>query len=159
MYRNRVHLDMPSKKQKIGTLYMNMDTEKISALCYFIVFLVRRILFVTITFALINQPHLQIQAFMVCSVLYICYLTYSPLYEQRSMGKLEAFNEMLFLFCCYHLVLFANLVNKYETREQIGVSFMFMAGFLVLINMLFVFGASFKGIYQSCRRKYLKRKQ
>ena len=75
------------------------------------------------------------------------------------MGKLEAFNEMLFLFCCYHLLLFANLVNKYETREQIGVSFMFMAGFLVLINMLFVFGASVKGIYQSCRRKYLKRKQ
>ena len=60
MYRNRVHLALPSKRQKIGTLYMNMDTDKISALSYSIVFLVRRILFVTITFALVDYPHFQI---------------------------------------------------------------------------------------------------
>lgn len=75
------------------------------------------------------------------------------------MGKLEAFNEFLFLCCCYHLVLFANLVTEYETREQIGKSFMIVAGLMVFVNMMFVFGASIIGIYNSCRIKCLKKKQ
>ena len=75
------------------------------------------------------------------------------------MGKLEAFNEMIFLVCCYHLVLFANLVNDYEAREQIGTSFMIVAGLMVLVNMMFVFGASITGCYNSCRIRCLKKKQ
>ena len=58
MYRNSVHLEMMSKKERIGSLYVNMNADKVSALAYVIIFLIRRCFFSFVTFALTNYAHL-----------------------------------------------------------------------------------------------------
>jgi len=58
MKKNYVHLQWPSRKERIGSIYMGMNTEKVSALAYSIVFFIRRVLFAFLTFSLASYPHL-----------------------------------------------------------------------------------------------------
>jgi len=58
MYKQFVHLDLPSVKARIGSLYLNMNPEKVTSLAYSIFFLLRRSFFVFLTYALTSYPHL-----------------------------------------------------------------------------------------------------
>lgn len=58
MYRKFDDLAMPSVKDRIGTIYNNMNPGKVWALAYATVFLGRRSLFVLLTFTLTMYPHL-----------------------------------------------------------------------------------------------------
>lgn len=58
--KNFGSLQYPSKRERIGSIYMGLRTDKISALAYSIVFFIRRLLFAFLTFAIFNYPHLQI---------------------------------------------------------------------------------------------------
>ena len=58
IYRKFDDLWMPSVRDRVGTIYSNMNTEKVSALAYSMVFMGRRSLFVLLTFTLAQHPHL-----------------------------------------------------------------------------------------------------
>ena len=58
MYKNSIHLEMMTKRERIGSLYVNMDANKVSALAYVIIFLIRRCFFSFVTFALTKYAHL-----------------------------------------------------------------------------------------------------
>ena len=92
--RNKNELDTEECKAKYGQLYqtiavkyeekersiLNLTAEsskslpKWSTLLYPIVFLVRRAIFVAITFLLFKHPGIQIQLFIYCSLMYIIFI-------------------------------------------------------------------------------------
>ena len=77
MFKNRTNLDEVRIQKKIGSMYLGIwVSEKISyyALSYSIVFLLRRSVFILISFLLLDYPGIQIQLFIYTSVLYIIYL-------------------------------------------------------------------------------------
>mgnify|MGYP006922984482 CR=1 FL=1 len=70
-------------KDRIGSLYLNMVTSKGIALAYSIIFLLRRCIFVFITFSLSKYAHLQIQLWILTTVIYLSYLNFEMLFEEK----------------------------------------------------------------------------
>lgn len=78
---------------------------------YSIVFLLRRSLFVAITFALFDQPGIQIQLMTFMTVLYVIYLGYQYFYLTPYGKELEMLNECVFVLIQYCFVLLYELVR------------------------------------------------
>lgn len=159
MYANMDNLDHPSIEKKIGTMYLGVWKSKGWGLTYSVVFLVRRTLFVILTFALYDQPGIQIQLFIYMSVLYMIYLHAQRIYAQKYILLLEAINEVVFLLACYHLVLFANLLPDPETLETVGSSMIVTLVLLVAITGSVMVGANIKNQYGNYRKWKAKKAQ
>ena len=101
----------------VGAYFTN---QKIYPVSYAIIFLLRRSLFIFITFYLYNFPGIQIQLFIYSSVLYIIYLNSHRIYELPVDLFLENLNEVFFILALYHLVLFSNLVYDPHILDKIG---------------------------------------
>ena len=84
MSANYKNLDKESVKKRIGSMYLgvHLKGDDTFGLSVAIVFLIRRSIFVAITFALINHPALQVQAFIFLSILYMCYLKSIRIYAE-----------------------------------------------------------------------------
>ena len=53
IYKNIDDIDYPSIKKKIGSMYSGCKTDSTLALAYSFIFLVRRLIFVALTFAML----------------------------------------------------------------------------------------------------------
>lgn len=58
IYKNLDNLDYPSVRKKMGSLYSGCYAENHLALAYSFIFLVRRLIFVALTFTLSEYPQL-----------------------------------------------------------------------------------------------------
>ena len=83
---------------------------------YSTVFLLRRSIFVAITFALFEKPGIQIQLMTFSTVIYIIYLGYQDFYYTMSGKKLEMLNEVVFVLIQYCFVLLYELVWDFDAR-------------------------------------------
>ena len=77
------------------------------------------------------------------------------------MLKLEYVNECIFLFACYHLVLFTNLLGKDDpyTPEHIGISMIITVILMLLITALAMVFLTVKGCFNKIKPKIAKKKQ
>ena len=72
--KNFSRLPRPSAKKEIGTLYLSIkDTDKV-ALAYSPIFMLRRLLFIAITFGMFDYPGLQIHLFSYLNLFYVMFL-------------------------------------------------------------------------------------
>lgn len=60
VYRNRDHLSRKAISEKIGTLYEGFNPRKPLIASYSFFFLLRRSIFVVLTFGLFKQPSIQV---------------------------------------------------------------------------------------------------
>jgi hypothetical protein len=75
LLRNFKNLGNPSMKEKIGSLYTGLKTgDKWATAAYSSIFLMRRQIFIAITFVMIEQPSLQVHLFIYMSLWYITYI-------------------------------------------------------------------------------------
>ena len=102
----RDELGKYSVRARIGPLYLGLRPDRDFVVSYSMVFILRRVVFVMITFALFNYPGIQIQMFIYVSLLYIIYIGHTYFHEPSSSKDLELVNEAIFLFICYHFVTF-----------------------------------------------------
>ena len=58
LYVNRQNLHKPEIEKKIGTMYFGLNSEKPKVWTYVVVFLLRRSLFVLVTFSMYHLPSL-----------------------------------------------------------------------------------------------------
>ena len=110
LVRNQENLGKDEIKEKIGTLYNGLKPIKSVAGQSF-VFLLRRSIFVAITFLLFEDPNMQVLLFIWLTLLYITYVNHSQIYESSKAKALETFNEVTFCLLQYNLVLLNNLVE------------------------------------------------
>lgn len=155
MYKNRENLDLLSVRKRIGTLYSGLHTDSKVSLAYTIVFLLRRSLFCFFTFGMTNIPGIQVQVFIFSSVLYVIYLNHVQ-FETKLQRAQENFNEAIFIFICYHLVLYSNLVDDYDAKILIGDSLAYSCVFMLAVNILIILVVNCGVIKQKCRISALK---
>ena len=82
-------------EQKIGTLYDGLrpvPNVKINSL----VFLMRRSMFVILTFYLFERPNLQVLSMMLMTLIYITIVSWANYYTSASAKTLEVMNEVSF---------------------------------------------------------------
>lgn len=157
--KNRENLSTLSMRDKIGTIYPGIDTENTFALSYTIVFLFRRSLFCMFTFAMFEIPGMQVQLFIFSSVLYIIYLNSTSFFTSSLLQSQENMNEAFFILIGYHLVLFGNLIDDYDTKALIGTSLAASCATMLGMNLLIIMVVNASHIRDNCRRKYLQKRQ
>ena len=97
IWRNKAYLEKKEVKEKIGSLYLGLNGSKSRVGTYSTVFLVRRSIFVTITFALFHLPELQVLLMLLMTLLYIAYIAHMYFYDVPSSKTLEIVNESIFV--------------------------------------------------------------
>ena len=151
--KNRSKLDNIVIKDKFGTLYLGLKPKKTGVVNYSFVFLLRRSLFVAITFALFGHAGLQIQLMIYMTVLYIIYLGYADFFETFGAKALEIVNESVFILIQYQFVLLHNLVWEDEKRKSIGTIIIALTCFLLALNFIIIIYMSLRN---NCRKQYWK---
>lgn len=114
---NKSNLHKDVIKQKIGTLYNGMRPKQPEVVTYAPAFLIRRSIFVFITFYLFEQPGIQVQVMIYMTLLYVIYLGHVEFFETPRAKFLEILNESIFVLIQYNFVLLHNLVEDEALRE------------------------------------------
>ena len=135
-------LDEEDIKQKIGSLYLGLKYDNEFTKIHCLVYMLRRSLFVLITFSLLKYPGIQIQVFIYTGILYIIYLNHVYLHEDSFASRLETCNEFMLILICYHIVLIVGLVSDYEMKEMIGWSLIVMVSLMLAMNLFIMIGFS-----------------
>ena len=157
LYKNFDNLNWLSVNKRIGTMYAGAYLDdSVYPLTYSIVYLVRRILFVFLTFSLSNYPGMQAQVIIFSSVLYIIYLNFSRIYNEHFTMYLENLNEVFFLIILYHLLLFANLIKEPSEIENVGKSMILGVCFILGVGILVILGINVKVIIRSLKLRKMK---
>ena len=150
-------------RRKIGSLYQGVSLEENApyGLTLVVVFLIRRSLFVGITFALIDQPGLQLQCFLFTSVIYLVYINTFTIFSDSFMLRLEIANETIFIIACYQMLFFSNVLPADDpySPEQVGVSMITTITLLVGLTGLVILFTNIKVIVKKFKMKKLKGNQ
>ena len=134
----------------MGTLYLAIKDQNLYALAYMPLFMLRRIIFIALTFGLTKQPSLQIHLFTLGTLFYIIFLGLVAPHNLSAMTSQELTNETLLVVICYHFILFAGLVDDLEMKNKLGISQIVFVGLLLMFNILVVLGANLTQL----KRKY-----
>ena len=97
LWRNKVNLEKKEVKEKIGSLYLGLNGNKSRVSSYSTVFLLRRSIFVSITFALFQFPEVQVLLMLCMTLLYIMYIAHMYFYDLPASKTLELVNESFFV--------------------------------------------------------------
>jgi len=114
--RNTGNLHKDEIQSKIGTLYSGLKAKHPSVKFQSFAFLVRRSLFVVITFVLFDYPGIQVQLMIYMTLLQIIYIGHQDFYETRGAKALEITNESIFVLIQYNFVLLHALVSDPYVR-------------------------------------------
>ena len=154
IWRNKAYLEKKEVKEKIGSLYLGLNGTKSGVSTYSTVFLVRRSIFVTITFALFHLPELQVLLMLCMTLIYIAYIGHMYFYDVPTSKTLEIVNESLFVILQYNLVILTGLIYDNELRLVAGYQIIGLASFLLAMNLVIIMFVGIKGLIRKC---YLRR--
>ena len=136
-----LYIKKDEEENGISQLYFseiieNLNPCKLSRVFYHSSFIVRRFMFVAITFYLIDYLFLQIILFIYCNLLYLSYLlVYKPITDTL---KHEIFNEICTLTLSYIMLMYTDFIQFSDVKYS--SSYLFIGIYLVNIgvNLLFL---------------------
>ena len=137
-------------KDKIGSLYLGLDGKKKRIASYSTVFLLRRSIFVAITFALFKYPEFQSLLMLCMSLLYISYIAHMYFYDISANKKLEMLNESFFVLLQYNLIVLTGMIYDEDIQLIAGYIIVGMAGLLLALNFIIIMIISIKGLIRKC---------
>lgn len=140
--RNFKDLPRPSMQGKIGSLYLSIKNNNNWALAYSPLFLVRRILFLSLTIGLASLTSLQIHFFIFISLMYTIYLGLVVPHDIGLMTTSELLNETVLLLICYHFILFTDIVTDRAVRKSLAWGMTACVGLLFLLNFYVMIDAN-----------------
>ena len=141
-------------KEKIGSLYPGLNGAKSGVGTYSTVFLLRRSIFVVITFALFQFPEIQVLSMLCLTLLYISYIANMHFFDGRGNKTLEVFNESFFVLLQYNLVVLTGVVDYEDIRTLAGYLVISLTGLLLAINLIIIIAVGIRGLIHKC---YLRR--
>lgn len=117
--------------------------------------MLRRILFIALTFGLTTQPSLQIHLFTFLTLCYIMFLGIIRPHHISFTTSVELANETIFVLVCYNFILFTDITSDRELRYSLGWCLVALVMLIMAANFSVIFGASAKALL----RKYKLQKE
>ena len=139
LYRHKDTLKTELTRNKIGSIYQTIQPTSKASLTYPIVFLLRRSIFVSLTFLSFSYPVVQVCLQIFLTVLYIIYIMTVPLYDGPLTRWMEMMNEVLFLLVNYHLIVFT---QGWVTVNFDSATFIGFIATLITINFGLILGST-----------------
>ena len=122
------------------------------------IFLVRRVIFVTVALYLLGSPALQVLIFVLSSMVQTIVLIGKWPYESTLSNLLEAFNELVVLAIGFHVLVLTHTGLPVAVRETTGSSMLVHIGILIAVNGLIWLIQLLVQAYYWCRRAFIKRR-
>mmetsp|Transcript_24944 Transcript_24944/g.38740 ORF Transcript_24944/g.38740 Transcript_24944/m.38740 type:complete len:353 (+) Transcript_24944:2718-3776(+) len=136
-----------SFSQKFGVLIEGVRTQDKVSLSYFLIFMIRRLLFFMIAFTFTSAPSLQIIFVLYLTVGCQIYLVYYKPRKPRFFNKIETVNEVFVYIVTLHMIFFTDWIPSAEASYNLGISAIIFTGATILYNLSFVFYHGSKAIY------------
>jgi hypothetical protein len=102
---------------------------------YNTIYLFRRGLFLAAIVILNKVAIIQILIQLYSTLAFLIYLTTVKPYEISFSNKYEIANELMVVFCLYHLYLFTDFIPKEIVRKQVGLSLFMSICLLMSISV------------------------
>ena len=93
MQRNKDNLHKEEMKEKIGTMYLGIETDTFLQRSYCSVFLSRRFTYAFLTVICRNNPNILIHMFLMTNLIYVVFLGVAEPNVEKLAKRLEYFNE------------------------------------------------------------------
>jgi hypothetical protein len=101
-----------------------------------LIYVVRRILILTLVFKLSNFSGLQIMFYQFLNLLCAIYYIYVKPHDSRLKNRIEMMNETFILIIGSHVFLFTNFVPDLAIQETIGKSVIFFICLNTALNLI-----------------------
>ena len=122
--------------------------------------MVRRSIFVALTFTLMEYVAIQVQIHLLMSLAYVMYMTSVPEYRTSLLRDSELFNEWALLVCSYHITLFTNELEYSSEFSSLAEYTMIITVLLLLgVNALIIMRAVIQQGMRMYKLKTYKKKQ
>jgi len=136
LYRNRSNLTHHRIRESIGSLYMQLNTEKQSCLHFTMFNLYRRLIFALIINFNNFYTFLQLATFTFNGLVLITYIyNWWPM-ESTLFNVLAVFNESMLVVMGYQMYLFTDFVPDPETRFLFGKTLLWLVYFDIGANLV-----------------------
>lgn len=147
-------------QDKIGVLYAGFLAEKPYVGTYSVVFLVRRNIFIFVTFLLLKQPGLQVQLMLIMTTLYLCYISQVRFHATQGRRRIEMTNELLLAGICilYSILVDPSLVMNPNVRDGTGTAVIVGVCILLGFNTLIILWANVEAVKTKCKRRAAKKR-
>lgn len=112
-------------------------------------FLWRRLFIALATVFLVTFRWLQITICMLLTILTLCFLLTVRPFETKLLTNIEIVNELFVLSSCYTMLLYADMLMKEETRQDVAKFSLYSCGLVIFVN---ISAAVYAGL-SSCNRE------
>ena len=112
---------------------------------YFIIFLIRRILFVSMAYYLSDDKFTVLQVFLnlLLTQLFVSYLINVRPFEGQFENNIEISNEIWLLFLSYHQISFTDICLFPETKITMGYSMIVFSALNMFCNFVVMLKVSY----------------
>lgn len=94
---------------------------------------------------------------ILCTIIFLIYLSNVEYHDTPGAKRLEIFNEIVFVLIMYCFVLLNGLVWDDTTKEWCGNAIVGLASFLLALNLGIIIVVSIRGLTRKCYLRRLKR--
>jgi len=159
LHKKREDLIKYTVRSRIGALYLGKNEEETAGQVFALVYLVRRLWFTFLTFALASQPHLTVHLFIMNTLHYMIYIGFGQPYTSLVQWKVEVVNEFLLLTQNYYFLLYSGLVTDRKALDSIGLAHVIHIGVLIFFNFTVITVININSICRKLRLKHLESEQ
>ena len=153
-----IPIDHPMTIAKIGSLYLNVETDgKYTALLYTPLFLVRRLIFAVIVVTVKENGPLQILTTMHFSLLLILFYVMVWPMSDTVNNMLQLVNEIFFFVLTTFLLAFTDLVVDPVKHHKIGFAYLGLLVINVLANVALIARTLNDQVKDYCRKRKQKK--
>ena len=154
---NKPNLQTEDTKAMMGSLYLEIRTEKFHQYSYSSVFLVRRMVYAILTVSCKNNPNICIHVFLFTNLLYLVYFGHVRSHDSALARRMEFFNEVGLQLTTYHLALFPLMLTVQDESIAGWIMIAFICG-IFFFNLTVIVVISVQAAKRNCYLSGLKKK-
>lgn len=140
IYVSRQEVEVLSKLfffMKWGPIYEGLKTESKWTLAYYLIYILRRILFVFIVF-FIPQGTIQLIFLQYMNMFVIMYQVLNKPLDSKLKNQIETANEIFIGIITFHMLFFTDWIPKFESQYALGWSMIIWTFACIVFNILFI---------------------
>lgn len=127
----------------------------LAARLHYPIFLLRRQAICVALVIFMSYPMVQLQCFVMLSVMSLTYLIAVRPHQSKLLNVLEIVNELITLGCMYHLFIFTDFVRNHDVIYLSGWSLIILILTMIASNTLIIFMLLFHHVIAICAKMNL----
>ena len=131
-------LKKPIFESKWGALYENVSTKSKLHVMFFFLYILRRLIYVTLAFNWDEQVVFQLVPVMLMNTFFLVYQGQIKPLEGRVLNQVELMNEFLVGCCTFYALCFTDWVQSQSDQAYYGYHMIYVLGMLILINLIII---------------------